>query len=492
MPCPILNNRSAFSLIEILAVLSIVAVILFFINQAIHFYDARNDGSRVQMRMEHIVEKAKAYYLNYENLPIILSTLDDPVSLPLASDPSMESGFDIDSKYRFDSWGQAFRYISYSNDGKNNRPGLISIDPLEEPEPPPDWPSPPRPTIVIPVESRTLLRAIEFQGRRVAGLIISNGPDQVKSYTVTQGYPEVYVLDSASDDIILPIDLTVEATQIVQAELKVLNDKVMAFDDRYLGVDDNGDNVQIDEEGCKGILYRINGREPIPENFYDCDQIVFDNPSTVIPPGTDKDINCGTLTLDYMKAFFCRKPWTNCPPGYYVPEIIEIPATLVPVTDNNYDPDFPNALCPGTPRAAVPADYARIPFDRGNPKFSDCHWGLVKTQYGTPEETEVNETDSDSARAFMSCLFNLATGAVVDPWLNGYVWGCGSGPGTILNPETQGGNSFGVYYPGGCEYYYDDTDPRYHRFFSAGPNGWPMALELEIDNGETPTDDILF
>ncbi len=488
MPCPILNDRRAFSLIEILAVLSIVAVIIFFISQAIHFYGARNNGSRVQMRMEHIVEKAKAYYLNYENLPIILSTLAVPVSLPLASDPSMESGFDIDSKYRFDSWGQTFRYISYTNDEKNHRPGLILVDPLE-----PGtrvWGSPPRPTIKIPAGSRTLLRAIEFRGRRVAGLIISTGPDQVQSYTVTQGYPEVYVLDSASDDIILPIDLTVEATQIAQAELKVLNDKVMALDDRYLGVDNNEDGVQIDEEGCKGILYRVNGIPPIPQDFQDCNQIVWDKPSTVIPPGTDKDINCGRLTLDYMKAFFCPKPWEDCPPGYYVPEIIEIPPTLVPVTDDDYDPNNPTALCPGTPRAAVPADYARIPFARGAPKFNDCHWGLVKTQYGGPEDTEVNETDSDSARAFISCLFNLAPGAVVDPWLNGYVWGCGSGPGTILNPENQGENSFGDYYTDGCQYYYDDTDPRYHRFFSAGPNGWPMALE--VDNEKTPTDDIIF
>lgn len=504
-----LKNQRAFSLMEIIAAIGIVMVIFIGISQLTRFYRSQSDDADARGRMEKIVDAARAYYLDHENLPIISRSLINPL-IPIEplrilrpTDPllpSVDRWFDIDPKNRFDGWGKDLLYISYSNDGVDGRPGEILIDPLESGAPV----GAPVAMVVIPEGSRTLLRAIEFEGRRVAGLIISAGPDQVFGYTVTPGYPEVYELDpvldpAASDDIIVPIDLNAEAIKIALSELKALNEKVTAFDDRYLGVDNNNETPpRYDEQGCQGILYGVDALDPFPPGWDECSDIRRGLPADNIPPGTtdDQDINCGRPTLDYMKAFFCAYPWgePNCPPGYYVPEIPFIPPTPIPTTDPDYDPLNPGELCNGTPRPQTPADYARIPFDQGNPQPEDCHWGLVETQYGDAVTPEPNETDGDQARAFIYCLFNLSPDDIVDPWLNGYVWGCGSGPGTILNPETQGGNPLDDYYDEGCQYYYENTDPHYRRFFSAGSDGFPALLEAQIETtpeAQAATDDIV-
>jgi prepilin-type N-terminal cleavage/methylation domain-containing protein len=457
MPRLSLNDQRAFTLLEILAALGIVAVIFFFVTQLGHFFRAQSDVSDIRSRMEEIVDTAKAYYLNQGDLPVVPAG----GGIPLAP-----TGFDIDPKLRFDSWQRPMQYVSYTNDGVDGRPGEIQIDPLEPGAPA----GSPVAMVVIPAGSRTLLRAIDFEGRLVAGLFISSGPDQVFSYTVTPGYPEVYVSDPASDDIILPIDLTEEAIQIALPELKVLNDKVSAFDDRYLGVDNDGDNPpRFDEAGCDGIPYGFDVTFINPSPVADCSTVSF-GAIEPTPPSTSDDISCGKPTLDYMKANFCPQPWGisgGCPPGYYSPARDEIGI----VTDTLGD------VCPGfdVVRPERPTSYASI---------GTCYWGLVETQYGDAAAPDPNETDGDQARAFISCLFALGPEAVVDPWLNGYVWGCGAS--TTLDAN-------GVVY-GGCQYVYPVGDPHYRRFFSAGPDGMPALLEAQIETTpaeQAATDDII-
>jgi hypothetical protein len=344
------------------------------------------------------------------------------------------------------------------------RPGEIQIDPLSAGAPI----GSPVAFVVIPVESRMLLRAIEFEDRLVAGLLISSGPDQIFDYPPpTSGYPEVYQLADGSDDIILPIDLTPEATKIALAELKALNEKVKAFDDYYLGVDNDRENPpEYDEEGCEGIRYGYSRPFVHPGVLPDCAS-PWPRPSSfaTYPPDElgRRDISCGRPTLDFMKAHFCPEPWGG-PPGYHVPERDAIDPPV-------YD-DEGNLCAQGGGLEAGPTH------------IGDCYWGLVETQYGDAANPLPNETRGDQARAFIFCLFGLSPDAVVDPWLNGYVWGCGPGQTRAANNVTYSG----------CLYAYDIDDPHYHRFFSAGPDGFPARLEEEFettDEERTATDDII-
>jgi prepilin-type N-terminal cleavage/methylation domain-containing protein len=484
------KDQRAFSLLEILAALGILAVIFLIFFRFGKSFDEQNSVTETRMRMEELVKSAKAYYLNHGDLPRMLE--DEDFKIPLGAE-----GLNIDLKFQFDGWQNRMSYISYTNDDDNGRPGEILIDEL--------YPNRPDVSPIAMVEirenTRTLIRAIQFEGQRVAGLLISSGPDGIFNYPepaavpVEYGYsPVEYRSAPASDDIFMPIDLKPEATRIALADLKLLNEKVKAFDDRYLGINNNQEfeiaqnsPLQYDEGGCEGIRYVMNP-DPfpgIPDPFTNCNQLnfpftnpVYFPPPTRFPPSTLFDINCGRPTLDYMKANFCPLPgFGGCNFGYFEPEIRAIPAIPNPIN--------PEVNCPGTPRAPQPADYARIPFVRGAPSADDCHWGLVETLFGDANNPDDNETNGDQARAFIFCLFNLNPNHIVDPWLNGYVWGCGSDE----TSDVRGGQR------PGCEYTYASDDSRYHRFFSAGPNGLPFRLEIQLEiveeDAQEDSDDIV-
>lgn len=467
-----LKHEKGFSLLEIIAALGILAIVFLLFFRFSDSFNEQNSFAESRMRMDEIVKSAKTYYLEHGDLP------------RMEEDEGIPRVLNIDPKFRFDGWQNPMRYISYTNDGEAGRPGEILIDELY-----PDRPTvAPIAMIEIPENTRTLIRAIEFEGHRVAGLLISSGPDGIFNYPepetipVDYGYsPLRYQPAQAGDDIFISIDLIPEAIRIALADLNLLNEKVKAFDDYYLGVDNN-ENDQFDEDGCEGIPYVINP-DPfpgIPPNFTNCNQLNYPYtnpfyypPPTRFPPATLNDINCATPTLDYMKANFCPLPgWQGCNFGYFEPETQPIPA--IP------DPNNPENLCPGTPRSYQPPDYARFPFERQVPSADDCHWGLVETIYGDTANSIPNETRADQARAFIYCLFNLSPNTIVDPWLNGYVWGCGSN----TTFDVRGGQH------SGCEYTYDSDDPRYHRFFSAGPNGLPLLLEEAFELAGENQDDI--
>jgi hypothetical protein len=83
--------------------------------------------------------------------------------------------------------------------------------------------------------------------------------------------------------------------------------------------------------------------------------------------------------------------------------------------------------------------------DRGNPQPDDCHWGLVgDPNFVFPNGAANNELTNDQVRAFIFCIYGLSPADIVDPWLNGYPWGIATN--------------------------YPDPDPRFHKFYSAGPD----------------------
>ena len=82
-----------------------------------------------------------------------------------------------------------------------------------------------------------------------------------------------------------------------------------------------------------------------------------------------------------------------------------------------------------------------------------CRWDLVNES--PPYEIEII---NDEARAFIYCLYNLQDDQIVDPWLNGYVWGWGYDSSTSSPPSTA------TITP------YLNSEKQFHRFYSAGPD----------------------
>jgi len=74
----------------------------------------------------------------------------------------------------------------------------------------------------------------------------------------------------------------------------------------------------------------------------------------------------------------------------------------------------------------------------------------------------------DNARDFICDFYSLANGLRIDPWLRGYIWGCDN---TVC--ATAGG---------GVDI--DTSNPRYHKFFSRGPDRATSSIS------GTPSDDL--
>ena len=441
------SDTAGFTLVELLAGTTIFAIIMALLLTMLNSFEATGDIKVSKQRMEEIAGKAREYYLSKENLPLPAPTALIPA--PMGEVPT--TVLHLDQKYRLDAWGRPMQYFSTRNDGNNGRPGQILIDPLSagapagSPQALVDIPQ--ADFTVTPATGKTLLRGVQVNNRQVAGLLISSGPNNIFEYTRTAGYPEQFVLNAGSDDILLPIDLTPEAVQITQTELKKMGEKVRAFDDRYIGKDNDGDG-NYDEDGCDAVsypggaltLYR-NGNAVNPCTAY---PVGFDSNYLPIPvslAGTLNDYSCGLPTLDDMKANY----WGSNPLyGYYYPQITGYGRTVTP------NPTPPPAVLfgPYIICQATPADYYRVLMNLGAPAAGDCHWGLV----GDPA-VDPNELTNDQARAALFCAYGLSPADIVDPWLNGYVWACGTGSG-------QAGNA--------CINEYPDTDPRFHKFFSAG------------------------
>lgn len=459
------SDPTGFTLIELLAATTIFAIIMVLLLSVLNAFEATGDIKVTKNRMAKIATKAGEYYLSRENLPLPWNPATNSYfTTALVGDVPVAT-LHLKSKYRLDSWGNPFRYFTVRNDGANGRPGQILIDPLAAGAPagaPTAMVDIPQANLgATPPTGKTLITGIQLNNRPVAGVVISSGPNGVFEYTQTAGTAgppatlEIFTLNAGSDDLILAIDLTTQATQIVETELKKLGEKVRAFDDRYIGKDNDNDNT-YDENGCNAegypggalTLYRngnaTNACTQYPISF---NSNYFPIPVDIL--GTTNDLSCGFPTLDDMKANY----WNNNPLyGYYYPQITgwgrTVTANPTPPPANLYGA---YVVC-----QATPADYYRVPMNLGAPVATDCHWGLVgdPTYVFTTGQTN-SELTNDQARAALFCAYGLAPADIVDPWLNGYVWGCGTGSG-------QGGNP--------CANEYADTDPRFHKFFSAGPD----------------------
>ncbi len=199
------RRQEGISLLEILLALAIVATVLIYMTKMVDFVDSGNKADACLDRMQHVVQQLKSYYSGRHNLP-------DPATTPANAVPVDLQQLNLSQKHRLDPWGQYLHYYrSTKADGFSSQ--------------------------VI-----TDIAGCQLNSRKVAGVLISSGPDQILESTVDDiDDPSVCTL--GGDDIILPISLKDEAWDTVMEELVFLDKLVRIYDRVFAGVDNDQDNI---------------------------------------------------------------------------------------------------------------------------------------------------------------------------------------------------------------------------------------------------------
>ena len=231
-------TESGFSLLELMLALGILGVIAVFALSITQSSRNLTKAAETKNRMRGIKRAALDYYRGQKDLPAPTGSNEVPVG---------SSALNLEQKHRLDAWGRYFHYDR----------AVDAIDP-----------------------TRTDITGITVNGKAVAAVIISTGPDQ--ALEATNGSSPY---STAGDDIVLAISLTEQAYTIAMNDLQVLQSKVQAFDKMFAGIDNNSSSV-VDENNCTAVL--------------GC------------PQSATNDPNCGTATLDTISSYAaCGHPVTS-------------------------------------------------------------------------------------------------------------------------------------------------------------------------------------
>lgn len=228
-------KNAGFSLLELLLALGILGVIAVFAMSISHSAKNLAKITETRNRMKEIQRAAFDYYRGHRDLPAPTGSNEVPVGT---------TALDLEQKHRLDAWG---RYFYYDR----------AVD-----------------------STRTDIIGITVDGKAVAGVIVSTGPDQ--ALEATNGSSPY---STAGDDLVLPISLAEHAFTIAMSDLQVLQAKALAFDAIFAGVDNNSSGG-VDENNCTAVL--------------GC------------PQSATNDPNCGTATLDTISSYSaCGYPVTS-------------------------------------------------------------------------------------------------------------------------------------------------------------------------------------
>jgi prepilin-type N-terminal cleavage/methylation domain-containing protein len=187
------NSQKGFTLLELLGVVMILSVLTFISVNLYNSFKARSQLSETQDRLKLVSAKIKQYYHTHEQLPSAGGVGANEV-------PVQSNALDMEQKYRLDGWGQYFRYTGPDATDLTNIAGVGGV----------------------------------------AASIESGGPDQN--------------LATVNDNITIQVDVTAEAKEITRNELKVLQEKVAAYDALFAGIDNDGDGVVDDSSGAAAVL----------------------------------------------------------------------------------------------------------------------------------------------------------------------------------------------------------------------------------------------
>ena len=227
MGCVNKIENKGFSLLELLLALGILGIITAFAISLSYSSKSIAKTNDTKRKMQQVARAAKEYYRGHKDLPPPAGADNDEVPVS-TSELNLEQGF------RLDGWGRYFHY-DRALDGT--------------------------------LTSRTDIVGITVNGRDVAGVIVSPGPDQtLDPNNLSSPYA------TTGDDIVLGINVSDQGLESAFNDLQVLQSKVQAFDKIFAGIDNNA-NETVDESDC----VRVEG----------C-------PSS----GMTNDPNCGSATLD--------------------------------------------------------------------------------------------------------------------------------------------------------------------------------------------------
>ncbi len=230
-------KKNGFSLLELLLALGILGIIAVFALSISHSSKNLVKTTETKSRMKEVKRAVLDYYRGHQDLPDPAATNEVPVAA---------TALNLEQKHRLDAWGRDFHYDL----------SLLAVDP-----------------------PRTDIAGITVDGKAVAGVLISGGPDQTLEAT-NAGSPYA----TAGDDLVLPISVNEQAFAIAMADLEVLQSKVQAFDKMFAGIDNDSaldSDDFVDENGCVPAI--------------GCPQT-----------GTSNDPSCGTATLDAPPPYlFC-------------------------------------------------------------------------------------------------------------------------------------------------------------------------------------------
>ena len=234
---PCASKQDGYTLLELVIVTAIIMFAGAFLFRISHSISGRGQFTTTDNRMRVIEAKIRQYYLAHEQLPAAAGT-------PANSIPVDANSLDLEQKYRLDGWGNFFQYTT-----SDTNPGALTglQDVYNNATPP------------------VAMYAAAFT---------SNGPDQQAG---------------TSDDITIYIDLTQEANQLAQNKLKVLMEKVSAYDAMFAGVNNNGS--------------RETGDHAIDENPRDTAEM----DTCYQPVGPNPDPGCPPISS------FCNDPATSLP-----------------------------------------------------------------------------------------------------------------------------------------------------------------------------------
>ena len=190
------NNNSAFTLLEIAVVLSLLGVIAVFAIGISNSVKNMTKMTETKKRMELVAEKMRDYYRGHEDLP-------DPSLSPSNSIPVESTILDMEQKYRMDAWGKYFEYHRLNNplsirmDGPGGPFGFKMLN--------------------IGAQSRTLITGLTVDGKTAAGILISGGPNQ----SIEPGTMASPIYSTVGDDILVPIDVSQEAVEIAPGKFEL-------------------------------------------------------------------------------------------------------------------------------------------------------------------------------------------------------------------------------------------------------------------------------
>ncbi len=222
------KNNKGFSLLEIVIAITILGIITGFAISISSSISNMGKVTETKNRIQLITTEIKDYYKGHGTLPAPVGTNKVPI----------DSGtLNLEQKIRLDAWGKYIFYYLGAN-----------------------------------------ITAVTINnGNNVAGYLISYGTDQILDTDVGTDPNNITV---SGDDIILPVNVSSQAVEITLTELKVLQDKINAYDALFEGIDNDGDGAP-DEDGC-----------------------IADSGVATCPPTGSNDPNCGTATLDNLPGTY--------------------------------------------------------------------------------------------------------------------------------------------------------------------------------------------